>query len=161
MRRSVILVLLALGAAVLPASAAADPAVRADGTFVAAVDFGTLATAPAANGRHCELTVEGVLTFTGTLVGTAEGTTTAHVLAPCEDVLATSPGTFRDVFRFTGTFDGTVGGTATTGRLDYFGVSSPGGTIGATIRLDGESTATLRADAELGVGGTYSGPARP
>ena len=60
-----------------PAAAGAAPASPADGSFVAAVDFATLTAAPAANGAHCELTVQGALTFDGTLVGTAEGTTIA------------------------------------------------------------------------------------
>lgn len=162
MRRSVLVLLLTVAAAVVPAhGATADPAGRAAGTFVAAVDFGTLAADPTAGGRHCELTVQGVLTFSGTLEGSAEGTTTASVLAPCEVVLAAPPGTYRDVFRFTGTFTGTVAGSATTGSLDYAGVSFPGGSIGATIQLDGASTARLRADATLGVGGTYTGVAQP
>lgn len=162
MRRSVLVLLLAVAAALAPAQgAAADPAGRAAGTFVASVDFGTLTALPAANGTHCELTVQGVLTFSGTLVGTAGGTTTAYVLAPCAEVLASPPGTYRDVFTFTGTFTGTVDGSATTGSLDYAGVSFPGGAIGATIQLDGASTARLRADATLGVGGTYTGVAQP
>ena len=162
MRRSVLVLLLLVSTAVAPAqAAAADPAGDAAGTFVAAVDFATLTASPAANGTHCELTVQGVLTFSGTLEGTAEGTTTAYVLAPCQDVATSPPGTYRDVFRFIGTFTGTVDGSATTGSLEYAGVTWPGGSIGATIHLDGTSTARLRADATLGVGGTYAGVARP
>ena len=102
MRRSVLVLLLAVAAALTPAQGAtAEPAAHAAGTFVASVDFGTLEAVPAANGTHYELTVQGVLTFDGTLEGTASGTTTAYVLAPCEEVLATPPGTYRDVFTFT------------------------------------------------------------
>ena len=162
MRRSVLVLLLTAAAAVAPAhGAAADPAVQAAGSFVAAVDFATLTAAPAANGTHCELSVQGVLTFSGTLDGVAEGTTTAYVLAPCEDVVTSPPGTYRDVFAFTGTFTGTVDGTAATGSLEYAGVSAPGGAIGATIQLEGDSSARLRADATLGVGGVYTGVAQP
>lgn len=93
------------------------------------------------------------MTFDGTLVGVASGTTTAYVLATCDQVLAAAPGTYRDVFRFTGVFTGTVAGTPTSGELSYAGVTHPGGEIGATIRLEGGSSAVLRADARVAVGG--------
>lgn len=154
--------LLALALAVLPAgTASAAPATRATGEFSAAVDFDTLSATPAAGGRHCQLVVQGVLTFDGTLDGIAEGTTTAYVLAPCEEVLVVPPGAYRDVFSFKGSFSGTVAGTPATGKLTYSGITHPGGDIGATIHLRGSSRAVLRADATVAVGGTYVGVAKP
>lgn len=148
----------------LAAPAVAAPstthAVRASGDFTATVDFATLTPKPLPGGR-CELTVEGTLDFTGTLDGTAGGTTTAIVFAPCADVLANPPGTFRDTFRFSGDFVGTVDGTDTAGPLSYFGVTDPGGDIRAAIHLKGdEARAFLRADAKLAEGGSYRGVAK-
>lgn len=148
-------------AAVPMGTATAEGAVRANGSFTVAVDFSTLTPTPSANGNHCELTVQGVLTFAGALSGEAQGTTTARVFAPCDDVLTTPPGTFRDVFRFQGNFSGTASGTPTTGAMSYAGVTRPGGAIDATIRLRGTSSAVLRANATVAVGGTYTGVARP
>lgn len=162
MRRHVRVLVLTLLLTVVPVGTAfGHPAVRASGAFLVAADYTTLTAAPAAHGNHCVLTVAATLTFAGTLDGTAEGTTGVHVLAPCDEVLAAAPGTFRDVFRFTGTFSGSVAGTPTTGQLGYTGTTRPGGAIGAMIRLRGSSTAVLRADATVGVGGSYRGVARP
>jgi hypothetical protein len=162
MRMLAFALMLALAVAGAPtASAAATPAVRSSGTFQANVDFMTLTATAAPNGRHCELAVQGALTFHGTVNGVAEGQTTAYVLAPCDEVLVVPPGTYRDTFRFTGTFAGTVNGSPTTGELTYFGITHPGGDINATIRLQGGSRAVLRADATVAVGGTYTGVAKP
>ena len=154
--------LLALALVGVPSTtASAAPALRAAGAFAADVDFTSLTATPRANGRHCELVVKGTLTFSGTLSGVAEGTTTAYVLAPCDAALAVPPGTFRDVFRFSGVFAGTVDGAAATGELTYAGVTRPGGDIGATIRLRGSASAVLRAKATVAVGGTYTGVVKP
>lgn len=142
-------------------AASAAPASGANGSFTAAVDFSTLTVEPAAQGTHCELTVSGVLTFTGSLAGTSHGRTTAYVLATCEEFLATPPGTYRDLFAYSGDFTGTVKGTPTTGTLTYAGVTHPGGAIDASIKLTGDSAAQLRADATVAVGGTYVGVLRP
>lgn len=133
---------------------------RASGTFVAAVDFTSLSTEEV-RGNKCELTVDGVLTFTGTVEGTASGTTTAVVFAPCTEALAQPPGSFFDVFRFDGSFTGEVGGTPASGELRYAGVTRVGGAIDATVLLDaGRARAVLRADAQVAVGGTYTGVAK-
>ena len=162
MRAIATALLLALALIGVPtATASAAPAIRADGAFDAQVDFSSLTATPRANGNHCELVVQGALIFTGTLTGTAHGTTRAYVLAPCQEVLAVPPGTYRDVFRFNGAFSGTVEGTATSGQLTYAGVTHPGGDIRATIRLRGSSSAVLRADAMVAVGGAYTGVAKP
>ena len=52
----------------------------------------------------CLLTVNGELTFTGSLVGSAAGTTNALETAPCSAVLVNPPGTFSDAFQFRGHF---------------------------------------------------------
>lgn len=166
MRTSVRALLLTLALATIPSAAAsADPAVGADptasGAYVAEVDFATLSAQPAANGTHCELTVQGVLTFSGTVTGAAEGTTTAYVLAPCEEVAQAPIGTYRDIFWFSGTFDGSVEGHPATGTLTYSGVTAVGGGISASIRLQGDSSAMLRADGVVAVGGTYEGVVLP
>jgi len=162
MREIAYSLLFALALVGVPAtSAAATPALRADGSFVVLVDFTSLTATPRANGQHCELVVQGDLTFSGTLSGVAEGSTTAYVLAPCDETLAAPPGTYLDLFKFSGVFVGTVDGTAATGQLTYAGVTHPGGDIGAIIRLRGSSKAVLRADATVAVGGTYTGVVKP
>lgn len=162
MRRTTSVLISVLALITVPAtSAVAAASVKATGSFDAAVDFSTLTATSAANGHHCELSVQGVLTFQGTLDGEAAGTTTARVFAPCQDVLTAPPGTFRDVFRFAGEFSGTVAGASTVGELTYAGVTHPGGDIDATVRLHGSSRAVVRADATVAVGGTYTGVAMP
>lgn len=133
--------------------------VGASGAFEAEVFFNTLVTRDVGSSK-CEFVVQGQLTFSGTLEGVAEGTTTALIDAPCAE--ATNPanlGAFRDVFRFKGTFSGTVDGVAATGDLTYAGVTRPGGSINANIRLRSDrAKGTLRTvAAQLGVGGTYRG----
>jgi hypothetical protein len=145
--------LLTIGVVSAPAPAAAAPG--ASGSFVAAVDFATLQLVPAPGG--CELTVSGTIYFSGTLEGAAPGTTTALVFAPCSLVAAAPPGAYVDVFRFTGTFTGEVDGVAATGPLTYAGVTQAGGAIDAVITLTGATSAVLRADAQVAVGGTYTG----
>jgi hypothetical protein len=136
------------------------PAQRATGSFDATVDFTSL-VAQEVRGNKCELTVAGALTFTGTVEGTATGTTTAVVFAPCAEALSLPPGAFFDVFRFEGTFVGAVDGTPAEGELSYAGVTRVGGGIDATVLLDADAArAVLRADAQVAVGGTYSGVAQ-
>lgn len=154
----------------LPAEATARPAVartasaphvEATGAFVATVFFDTLRTREVGRSR-CELTVQGQLTLSGTVEGVATGTTRALVDAPCPE--ATNPanlGAFRDVFRFTGTFDGTVAGVPADGSFSYAGVTRPGGSVDANLKLRAPSAkAQLRTvTARLGIGGTYRGVA--
>lgn len=145
-----------------PDAAQAAPPGRVDaaGAFTAAVDFPSLVTRDVGNSK-CEFHVAGTLTFTGTLVGVASGTTTALIDAPCPEALSNPPGTFSDVFRFEGDFAGTIAGVPATGDLSYAGVTRPGGSIYANIRLRAdEAKAELRTvDAQLGIGGTYRGVA--
>lgn len=141
------------------AQAGSAQAVDAHGAFEALVFFDTLATRDVGKSK-CEFVVNGQLTFEGTLEGVAVGTTTALIDAPCAE--ATDPanlGAFRDVFRFEGTFSGSVNGVAATGDLAYAGVTRPGGSIDANIKLRADrAKATLRTvTAQLGMGGTYRG----
>lgn len=132
--------------------------VDAEGSFDAVVFFATLV--PRAVGSKCEFRVQGTFTFSGTLVGVARGTTTAIIDATCAEALDPSNlGAFRDVFRFEGTFVGEVAGVDVIGDLTYAGVTRPGGSIDANIKLRADrAKATLRTvNAQLGVGGTYSG----
>jgi hypothetical protein len=143
-----------------PATAAPAAPHSASGDFVAAVDFASL-TARDVRGNKCEFTVNGTLTFSGTLAGPATGTTTAVIFAPCSQATTTPPGTFFDVFHFEGTFTGTVKGEPATGPLTYSGITRVGGAIDATVILGGgDARAVLRADAIVAVGGSYSGVAR-
>ena len=133
--------------------------VAASGAFEATVFFNTLVTRDVGRSK-CEFVVQGQLIFSGTLEGVAEGTTAALIDAPCAE--ATNPanmGAFRDVFRFEGTFSGTIDGVPTTGDLTYAGVTRPGGSIDANIRLraDGAKATLHTVTAHLGVGGTYRG----
>ena len=142
------------GVASLAGSALPTPQ-EVSGEFDALVDFSTLKLQPVAGG--CRLTVSGTLVFSGTLEGSAYGTTTALVFAPCQEVATTPPGTFADVFSFEGTFDGTVAGVPVTGPLRYAGVTYPGGAIDAAITLGGDVPLAARAAATLAVGGSYTG----
>ena len=134
--------------------------VDATGDFQASVDFSTLVTRPVGM-MKCEFSVQGTLTFTGTVVGVASGTTAALIDAPCPEALTNPPGTFRDVFRFEGQFSGTVAEVPVDGRLSYAGVTRPGGSIDATIlvRAEGARAALRTIDARLGEGGAYRGVA--
>jgi hypothetical protein len=141
-----------------PAAAVSAQAVHpAAGTFTAQVDFATISLREVGDSK-CLLTVQGVLTFTGTLKGAATGTTSALIFATCAQVAATPPGTYFDLFRFQSTFRGTVKDVRVTGRLTYAGITRVGGAIDAAILLDGDrADAALRADAEVAVGGSYTG----
>src|SRR4051794_38352267 len=80
--------------------------------------------------------VQGRLIFSGTLDGVAEGVTMALIDAPCAQALRPNNlGAFRDVFRFEGTFTGHAAGVDASGYLTYAGVTRPGGSIDANIKL--------------------------
>jgi hypothetical protein len=148
--------------AVTPAAASAtgQGAQTVEGDFLASVDFSSLQVRDV-RGDKCEFTVNGALSFSGAVDGDAVGTTTAVIFAPCDSALANPPGTFFDVFRFEGAFTGEVLGEPTTGTLSYAGVTRVGGAIDATVILDGNDVrAVLRAEAQVAVGGTYSGVAK-
>jgi hypothetical protein len=137
-----------------PAHAAVSPPIS--GSFVADVDFSTVRLKDMPH-NTCLLTISGVLTFTGSLVGSAPGTTNALEQAPCTDVAANPPGTYFDVFQFRGRFAGTVDGRPVSGTITYTGVTNVGGHIDAVIVLWGSGIGPLRADAIVAQGGSYSG----
>lgn len=135
--------------------------VDAEGSFEAMVFFDTLVPRPVGKSK-CEFMVQGRLIFSGTLDGVAEGTTTALIDAPCAEALdPNNLGAFRDVFRFEGNFSGEVAGIDASGDLSYAGVTRPGGSIDANIKLraDGAKATLHTVNAQLGVGGTYRGGA--
>ena len=151
-------------ATTLPAHAArvaSAQEIPAEGSFEAIVFFDTLVPRPVGNSK-CEFTVQGRLIFTGTLDGVAEGVTTALIDAPCAEALnPDNLGAFRDVFRFEGTFTGQAAGVDAPGDLTYAGVTRPGGSIDANIKLraDRAKVTAHTVNAQLGVGGTYAGVA--
>ena len=154
--------LLAPSTSVVPAEgnaaeAAPEAASRVEtaGEFDALVDFTTLTLTP--RGVNCLLTVDGQLVFTGTIEGTATGTTSALVFAPCDQVATTPPGTFRDVFKSELRFEGTVDGQMASANLLYLGGVEPGGQIEGRLVFSNGVAGRLEADAIVAVGGTYHG----
>jgi hypothetical protein len=127
----------------------------ASGEFTAALDPTTVRLQPV--GSLCLLTINGTLAFTGTIQGTASGTTAALETAPCAEVAANPPGTFADVFRFAGTFTGTVGGQPAEAEISYAGHTAVGGSIDAVMVFSDGFRALLRVRATVAVGGTYRG----
>jgi len=140
---------------VIVAPASAAPPASADGRFTANVDFSTLITTSV--GADCLLEVQGMLGFSGSLVGTAAGTTRALVFASCQDVLANPPGTFRDVFKAVLAFTGTVNGMSVTADITYQGKTMVGGAIDGKMRLSNGLHGVLDVDAIVVVGGSYTG----
>lgn len=157
MRRLVaVLLLTALLLLGLAAPAAAAARVKATGSFTTELFLPTLKTTPV--GAHaCHLTVEGRLTFEGTLEGTGEGRTTALIFAPCDDVATNPPGAFADVFTSQIAFDGTVDGTPVTADMVWLGKTKAGGAITSVMLVGGDVEGLLRVDAVVGQGGTYRG----
>jgi hypothetical protein len=129
--------------------------VQASGHFDALVDFSTLTLTP--RGRNCLLQVKGQLVFTGTIVGTATGQTTALVFGPCSDVATTPPGTFRDVFKSELVFDGTVDGEPAQANVLYMGGVQPGGEIAGRLVFSRGVEGRLEVQARVAVGGDYAG----
>jgi hypothetical protein len=125
------------------------------GTFTAVVDFSTLSLTP--RGRNCRLVVDGMLVFSGTVEGTATGTTTALVFAPCSEVATTPPGTYRDIFTSELRFVGTVNGEAATADALYQGVTEVGGAIDAHLHFANGVAGVLDVNAIVAVGGSYEG----
>jgi hypothetical protein len=129
--------------------------VQTSGDFAAVVDFSTLTLTP--RGRNCLLQVNGQLVFTGTIEGTATGQTTALVFAPCSEVAASPPGTFRDVFKSELAFEGTVDGKPAQANLLYMGRVRAGGEIAGRLVWSRGVQGRLEVEAVVAVGGEYSG----
>ena len=138
------------------ASANAASRVAATGHYDAIVDFSTLTLTP--RGRNCVLEVAGQLVFSGTIVGTATGRTTALVFATCDAVASSPPGTFADRFSARTRFTGTVNGAPVTANLSYVGRVQPGGAITARLVFSKGVSGTLEVEnARVAVGGDYRG----
>lgn len=129
--------------------------VAATGEYDAIVDFATLKLAP--RGRNCLLQVDGQLVFSGTIEGAATGTTTALVFATCSEVATTPPGTYPDVFKSELMFEGTIDGVPAQSAMMYQGRSQEGGRIEGRIIASRGVAGVLEVDAQLAVGGSYSG----
>ena len=140
-----------------PPALAASPAHRIEtaGQFDAIVDFSTLTLTP--TGRNCRLDVDGQLVFSGTIVGTAIGHTSALVFASCSDVATNPPGTFKDVFRSELVFQGTVTGQPAQANVLYMGGVEPGGRIDGRLVFSNGVAGRLEVDARVAVGGDYAG----
>ena len=138
----------------MPGVAGARGFVRGD--FTVAVELPT-ASLEDIGASACKLTVDATVTFTGDVVGAADGTTVALIGAACSDVATTPPGTFADAFGFVGEFSGTVDGQAVDATLGYAGVTRAGGEITAVMTLSNGGRGLLKVDAVAGQGGTYTG----
>ncbi len=136
-------------------SAAADTVVPAEGEFTATVDFTTLTLTP--KGPRCLLEVDGALSFTGTLEGTASGTTSALVFATCDEVAVSPPGTFRDLFRSSLDFTGTLDGAPVEAHITYIGLTRVGGDVSGVMVFSDGVRGVLAVDAIVAVGGEYQG----
>ena len=136
------------------AEQAAGPT-EVSGTYDAVVDFSTLSLTP--RGRNCRLVVDGMLVFSGSIEGTATGTTTALIFAPCSEVATTPPGTYRDVFTSELRFVGTVNGEPATADALYQGVTQVGGAIEGHLHFSNGVAGVLDVDAVVAVGGSYEG----
>jgi hypothetical protein len=154
-------VLAALASATISVGLVAAPSVTearavARGDFTVAVNVAS-ATFEDVGTKACKLTVDATLSFTGTIVGAAEGTTVALVAAPCSEVSTTPPGTFADVFAFVGDFAGTIDGEPAAAKLGYAGATRAGGAIKAIMTLSHGARGLLRVEAVAGEGGSYAG----
>jgi hypothetical protein len=156
MRRLALLALTAvLTAAIAAAPASASVRVPVTGQYTATIDFTTVSLTPV--GRNCQLSVAGTLTFTGSLAGSATGSTDALVLAPCGDVAVSPPGTFADLFRSDLAFTGTADGAPVSADITYSGRTQVGGHVSGLMILGGDLRGVLQVDATVAVGGSYEG----
>lgn len=138
-----------------PSQAVMAGPTEVSGTYDAVVDFSTLTLTP--RGRNCRLVVDGMLVFSGTVEGTATGTTTALIFAPCSEVATTPPGTYRDVFTSELRFVGTVDGEPAEADALYQGVTLVGGAIEGHVHFANGVAGVLDVDAIVAVGGSYDG----
>ena len=136
-------------------SRSAAAPVQTSGHFDAIVDFATITLA--ARGSNCLLQVHGRLVFTGTIVGTANGETSALEFAPCDQVAVHPPGTYPDVFKSVATFDGTIGGQPAHSNLLYMGRVQVGGAIDGRLVFSNGVAGELAVQSIVAVGGTYTG----
>lgn len=129
--------------------------VRAKGEFTVAIDFSTFELT--AVDENCLLTVEGVVTFTGTLEGIAPARTRALASASCEVVATSPPGAYEDVFTSAFEFAGKVDGRPVVADFDYRGKTALGGSIDAVLAPSNGLRGRLFVDGIVAVGGSYNG----
>jgi hypothetical protein len=137
------------------ASASAAAPIETSGHFDAIVDFSTVTLTP--RGSNCLLQISGRLVFSGTIVGTAVGRTSALEFAPCDQVAVNPPGTFEDVFKSVAVFDGTVNGQPAHANLLYMGRVQVGGAIAGRFVFSNGVAGELDVNSIVAVGGTYQG----
>ena len=137
------------------ASISASGPTETSGHFDAIVDFSTITLTP--KGSNCLLQVSGRLVFSGTIVGTANGRTSALEFAPCEEVAVNPPGTFEDVFKSVAVFDGTVNGQPAHADLLYMGRVQVGGAIAGRFVFSNGVAGELDVNSIVAVGGDYRG----
>lgn len=137
------------------ASASAAAPTETSGHFDAIVDFATITLTP--KGTNCLLQVSGRLVFSGTIVGTANGRTSALEFAPCDQVAVNPPGTFEDVFKSVAVFDGTVDGQPAHANLQYMGRVQVGGAIAGRFVFSNGVSGALDVNSIVAVGGEYHG----
>ena len=133
--------MVSVGAMTMPGVADARGFVRGD--FTVAVDLPT-ASLEDVGASACKLTVDATVTFTGDVVGAADGTTVALIGAACSEMATTPPGTFADAFGFVGEFSGTLDGQAVDATLGYVGVTRAGGAIKAEPDFEHQRRPALR-----------------
>ena len=138
-------------------SDSSDEIIDASGDFI--VDINPLTFTFTPNGiDKCDITVDGTITFEGTIEGTATGTTRATIFGTCEEFLSTQPGDLDDEFEADLEFTGFVGCTPVTADVTYSGTTTaPGGQIDAKFIFTGDIVGESDVNAILGVGGTYEG----
>ena len=129
--------------------------IRAKGDFTVEIDFTTLSLKPV--DENCLLTVEGVVTFSGTLEGIASARTRALALASCGDVSTFPPGAYEDIFTSAFEFAGKVDGRPIVADLTYRGRTALGGEIDAVFLPSNGLKGRLFVDAIVAVGGSYNG----
>lgn len=148
-----LVILLSAAGVSIPASA--GELIRAKGNFTVEIDFSTLSLKPV--DENCLLTVEGVISFTGTLEGIASARTRALALASCGDVSTLPPGAYEDVFTSAFEFAGKVDGRPIVADLRYRGRTALGGDIDAILIPSNGLKGRLFVDAIVAAGGSYNG----
>lgn len=146
---------LALSVSGISGPAWAGEFIRAKGDFTVEIDFSTLALKQV--DENCLITVEGSVSFTGTLEGVATARTRALAIASCGDVVAMPPGVYEDIFTSAFEFAGKVDGRPIVADLTYRGRTALGGEIDAVFIPSNGLKGRLFVDAIVAVGGSYSG----
>ena len=156
MKHSIKLALvLALSAFGFSGPTSAGELIRAQGSFTVEIDFSTLALSQI--GENCLITVDGVVSFTGTLEGIATTRTRALAFASCGDVAVLPPGAYEDIFTSAFEFAGKVDGRPIVADLTYRGRTALGGEVEAVFIPSNGLKGRLFVDAIVAAGGSYSG----